>query len=34
MLVFVRPPLMDEDRQLQKITRTATNPVRLRRRWW
>jgi transposase len=29
--LFVRPLSMDEGRQLQKITRTATNPVRLRR---
>jgi transposase len=29
--VFVRPLSMDEGRRLQKITRSATNPVRLRR---
>ena len=29
--VFVRPLSMDEGRALQKITRTAKDPVRLRR---
>ena len=29
--VFVRPLSMDEGRKLQKITRSAKNPVRLRR---
>jgi hypothetical protein len=29
--VFVRPLSMDEGRKLQKITRTAKNPVRMRR---
>ncbi|MHA6623741.1 IS630 family transposase [Pseudonocardia sp. DLS-67] len=29
--VFVRPLSMDEGRKLQRITRTATNPVRMRR---
>jgi Homeodomain-like domain len=29
--VFVRPLSMDEGRKLQRITRTAKNPVRMRR---
>jgi hypothetical protein len=29
--VFVRLLSMDEGRKLQRITRTATNPVRMRR---
>jgi len=29
--VFVRPLSMDEGRKLERITRTAKNPVRLRR---
>lgn len=29
--VFVRPLSMDEGRKLQRVTRTATNPVRMRR---